>query len=53
MADIPRIQSPYSNVTVPMSQDKLDDQGVKVPIGPKGGKLARTALILQGLIGSK
>lgn len=57
MADIPRIQQPYANVTVPQSKAATskggDEEEDKVPIGPRSGKMARAALILKGLAGAK
>jgi hypothetical protein len=59
MADTPRLQEPYANVTVPMSYDKTNpmitgiDKAGKVPIGLKSGKMARMELVLRGLVGSK
>lgn len=59
MADLPRIQQPYPNVTVPPTKAGTSERGVEdinegqVPVGLKKKKLSRTALILQGLRGAR
>jgi hypothetical protein len=53
MADTPRLQEPYANVTVPTADEGKNKPAKKVPAGPKTSKPARLDLIMQGLIGAR
>ena len=54
MADIPRLQQPYANTTVPqqyLATQDTDDSSV--PKGRNVGKVSQAQLALEGLIGSR
>lgn len=51
MADVPRTQQPYSNMTSYVSF--VDPNTGKPPVGPKDTKRKQADLAMQGLVGAK